>query len=461
MSHRNDNSSRIGPYELGDLLRRTPSGPIVTGLDTREGERVWIQLANPARLRRADVRTRLLREAGGLRILDAANAIHLRSLEEYEGRAVIVYDALDGRALSALLREGPLIPAAAVDMVRQAAHGLHSIHRQAILHRGLRPETIWITRRRTVKLIDFELCDPGEDQRRSDDPLPLENLAHLAPEQIRGETADPRTDLYALGLVLVHALQGRSPFLRDTHESTIEAVLGADRSKIIDQLPPETASLRDLLRATLSVNRAERPTSAKQFIGRLDQAVGGATRALVLGSRRRFGERGPRWPFFALLFLFGAMGTWGVLRVRQQRALDPEEITAQWESPASPGTSDRIWLRTPENRTGRAEFDSLLASASARVRELLRSAAAETTAEGVSRAQRELSLLSGTLIRQPHRLRLQLRRLDPRTQRILDREWSDLSLQPTEAELVRSMRACIAVLLDLRAPEDQSGLIDR
>jgi eukaryotic-like serine/threonine-protein kinase len=112
--------------------------------------------------------------------------------------------------------EGLLAPAQAADVLEQTLAALQHAHRQGIVHRDVKPENLMVTRDGVVKVADFGLARAFADAQITEAGNVIGTVQYLAPEQLQGEPADPRTDLYALGVVAFELLTGRLPFTGET-----------------------------------------------------------------------------------------------------------------------------------------------------------------------------------------------------------------------------------------------------
>jgi serine/threonine-protein kinase len=140
-----------------------------------------------------------------------------------DGILYYVMELLDGEPLSALLRrEAELPPARAIYLVDQAARALGEAHQTGILHRDVKPDNLFITWSGEdgdfVKVLDFGVAKhihDSEDKSVTQTGTVVGTPEYLSPEVARGEPADPRSDVYALGVVLYHCVTGRTPFFGD------------------------------------------------------------------------------------------------------------------------------------------------------------------------------------------------------------------------------------------------------
>ena len=191
----------------------------------REGRRVALKVLRTEALD-DEMQRRFLREAririehpNVVRTLDAGFA--------KDGSPFIVLELLEGRGLDARLSSGPLSPREAVHVVRQASRGIAAAHRMGIVHRDIKPANVFVCKDGTVKVLDFGVARWAESTTQGTKTGELlGTLLYFAPEQIGGAArADARSDVWALGAVLYHALTGRVPFARATPIETAMAIL--------------------------------------------------------------------------------------------------------------------------------------------------------------------------------------------------------------------------------------------
>ena len=162
---------------------------------------------------------RFRREARAAAMLSHPNIVAVHDWGEEAGTYFMVMEYIRGANLrSLLLRDGALAPAHAVDVVSQVLAALEHAHRQGLVHRDIKPENVMVRAADgAVKVTDFGLARALADARVSQAPGTVTGtVQYLAPEQIEGFPADPRTDLYATGIVLYELLTGQVPFSGET-----------------------------------------------------------------------------------------------------------------------------------------------------------------------------------------------------------------------------------------------------
>ena len=279
--------TRIGPYEVLAPLGSGGMGEVFRARDTRLGRDVALKTLSPTFAQDPERLERFEREARAAGSLQHPGIVTLFDVGSHEGRPYIVTELVEGGSLRAALGGGALRPARAVEVALALAEALAAAHAGGIIHRDLKPENVMIAGDGRVRLLDFGLAklrvpeksDAQDTSARTLDGTLLGTAAYMAPEQARGEAADHRADLFALGSVLYEMLSGRAPFHRATTAETIAALLKDDApapaSAAIDALP----GIEVLVRRCLEKRPADRFESARDFAYALEALRAGAARA--------------------------------------------------------------------------------------------------------------------------------------------------------------------------------------
>src|SRR6185369_15701848 len=153
-----------------------------------------------------------------------------------QGSPYVVSELLEGETLRERLRSGALSARKTIDYALQVARGLAAAHEKGIVHRDLKPENIFITNDGRAKILDFGLAKliMPESSGGADAPtlhavtepgLIMGTVGYMSPEQVRGQTADQRSDIFAFGAILYEMISGRRAFRRDTVAETMTAIL--------------------------------------------------------------------------------------------------------------------------------------------------------------------------------------------------------------------------------------------
>ena len=210
-------------YEIGDVIGRGGMATVHVGTDTRLGRRVAVKLLKPSLANDPAFRTRFRQEAQAaarmahptiVRVYDAGE----ETVRESSGAEVqvpfIVMEYVEGRPLSEIVAEGPVVQEEAARIVEGILTALEFSHRAGVVHRDIKPANVMITHSGQVKVMDFGIARAITDTSATvaQTTSILGTASYFSPEQARGEVVDARTDLYSTGIVLFELLTGHPPF---------------------------------------------------------------------------------------------------------------------------------------------------------------------------------------------------------------------------------------------------------
>jgi eukaryotic-like serine/threonine-protein kinase len=206
---------------------------------------------------------RFRREARAAAGLAHPNIVAVYDWGAVDGVYYMVMEFVRGPSVRHLLNEqGRMEPAQAAEILRQSLLALGHAHHEGLVHRDMKPENLLVTQDGVVKVADFGLARAYADGRVTQAGAVTGTVQYLAPEQIRGEPADPRSDLYSLGIVAYELLTGRLPFTGETAMAVAYKHL-SDRvpapSSVLPDLPAE---LDGFVAAATDRDRELRPESA-------------------------------------------------------------------------------------------------------------------------------------------------------------------------------------------------------
>jgi eukaryotic-like serine/threonine-protein kinase len=228
-------TSCIGRYEILAELGRGSMGVVYKARDPQLDRLVAIKTV-PAEdgLRYGqlpDVHKRLQDEATAVARLNHPNIVAVYDVVMADRTPCIVMEYVEGHTLRELIAEGPLHPDRAVHVGLQICHALNYAHGLGVVHRDIKGGNILVAQNWDAKLSDFSIARlKGKDTTRTG--VMMGTPAYMAPEQVRGRAAEPRSDLFSLGVVLYEAVTGVSPFQADD----IAAVLF--QIAHVDPVPP-------------------------------------------------------------------------------------------------------------------------------------------------------------------------------------------------------------------------------
>ena len=244
-------------------IARGPVATVYKAFDKASGSVVLLKrlhAAEPERRARFAEEARLAAEVAHPNVVRVLHA----------GDDQLVAEWVEGEDLAGVVdRCGALPPELAALVAREAARGLEAVHAAGVLHRDVSARNVMVGADGAVKLTDFglaSLADARDEEVRG-------TLGTLAPELVRGDVPDARSDLFSLGAVLVHALTGRAPFAGDGASDTLDAVLHDDPAAALAPDPRVPDALTEIAAALLAKSPGARPDSAAEAATRLSAVV--------------------------------------------------------------------------------------------------------------------------------------------------------------------------------------------
>ena len=246
--------ARLGPYEILSLVGAGGMGEVYKSRDTRLDRTVAIKILPDTFAADPQFRERFDREARTISQLDHPHVCALYDVGEQDGTAFLVMQFLEGETLADRLAKGALPIDQAIKTAIEIASALDRAHRAGIVHRDLKPGNIMLTKA-GARLLDFGLAKSSASVLAGASTLPtaanltaqgtiLGTFQYMAPEQIEGQEADARTDIFAFGVVLYEMVTGKRAFTGKTHASLISSIL-KDTPRPIVELQPLVPPLLD------------------------------------------------------------------------------------------------------------------------------------------------------------------------------------------------------------------------
>ncbi|MFL6436620.1 MAG: protein kinase domain-containing protein [Terriglobales bacterium] len=222
----------LGRYRLLEQIGAGGMGVVYRAHDERLGRDVAIKLLTPGSIRSVVARHQVRNEAVALSRISHPNIETIFEFDSIDECDFLVVELIPGVSLDELLSRGPLPQTLAVSLTMQMMRGLAAAHEKGIIHRDLKPSNLRLTPDSFLKILDFGIAHIGEEKDEESHDLTTEThstvltgtLAYMSPEQLRGAPLDPRSDIYAAGLVLYQMCVGRPPY-SETGALLIDAIL--------------------------------------------------------------------------------------------------------------------------------------------------------------------------------------------------------------------------------------------
>lgn len=267
--------TKLGPYEIESPVGAGGMGEVYRARDTRLSRDVALKILPESFAGAGDRLLRFETEARAVAALNHPNILAVFDIGQHNGSPYMVSELLEGHTLREAFQDGPLPQRKALEYAVQIAQGLASAHERGIVHRDVKPENIFVTRDGRVKILDFGLAKQAQAAAVADGAtmtsshtaagMVLGTAGYMSPEQVKGDPADARSDIFAFGAVLYEMLCGSRAFHRDTTAETMTAILREDPQEFSGSGHPISPALDRIVRRCLEKDPEQRFQSAKDL----------------------------------------------------------------------------------------------------------------------------------------------------------------------------------------------------
>jgi non-specific serine/threonine protein kinase len=249
----------VSHYRITEHLGGGGMGVVFKAEDTKLGRTVALKFLPPEWSRDPDARERFLREARAASSLEDSHICTIHEIDETsDGRLFIAMAYYEGETLKTKTDHGQLPVQEALDIAFQVAEGLRRAHAAGIIHRDIKPANLMLPEHGEVKILDFGLAKLAGDLSLTKTGSTLGTPHYMSPEQARGEPADARSDLWALGVVLYEMLTGQRPFSGENAVAVSRGILD-DQPTSVSEIRPELPKMLDqVVSRLLAKDRDER-----------------------------------------------------------------------------------------------------------------------------------------------------------------------------------------------------------
>lgn len=272
----------VSHYEIRERIGGGGMGEVFKAWDSRLARYVALKFLPFALGDHEASRQRFMREAKAASSLDHPNLCVVHDIGETDdGQMYICMAYYDGESLKQRIARGPMPIEDALEIARQIARGLARAHEAGIIHRDLKPANVMLTARGEAKIVDFGLAKLVDEEMLTRPGQTVGTFRYMSPEQARGETLDPRSDLWSLGVVLFEMLAGHAPFTGEHAQSVQRAITREPTPNLRGLRPEVSAGLVAVVERLLAKEPARRFQSAGELEQALFQASGGSQSALL------------------------------------------------------------------------------------------------------------------------------------------------------------------------------------
>ena len=328
---------RVGPYEILAALGAGGMGEVYRARDPRLGRDVAVKILPLAFRTDPQRRLRFEQEARAAAALNHPHILSVYDIGEHDGLHYIVSELLDGETLREHFRTASHPPARkAIDYAVQLARGLAAAHERGIVHRDLKPENILVGRDGQVKILDFGLAklsapeaEPAATGALETAPGAVMGTAgYMSPEQVRGQPADHRSDIFALGAVLYEMLAGRRAFDGPSNADTMTAILKESPAPLSTADPHVTPGAARIVDRCLEKSPGARFQSAHDLAFALEGLSSRTDPVDIAPAAAGARRRSSTWLAWGLVAALAAASIAAVaLAVRYyRRSLEPDPI---------------------------------------------------------------------------------------------------------------------------------------
>jgi eukaryotic-like serine/threonine-protein kinase len=257
-------NTRLDHYEIIAPLGAGGMGEVYRARDTRLDREVAIKVLPADYAQDADRLKRFEQEARATSALNHPNILTVHDFGLHESSPYLVAELLAGEELRAQLNAGALTPKKAIDYAQQVAAGLAAAHERGVIHRDLKPENLFVTNDGRVKILDFGLAKlkpqklAGGVDSEAPTMKPLTNpvvimgtVGYMSPEQVRGQEADHRSDIFSFGIILHEMLSGQRTFTGDSLVELMNAILKDEPAELSETNAKISPQLERLVRRCL------------------------------------------------------------------------------------------------------------------------------------------------------------------------------------------------------------------
>src|SRR5438132_5874538 len=283
-------NTTIAQYTIVSKIGEGGMGEVWRARDAKLGRDVAIKVLPAAFSENSERLRRFEQEAQAAGALNHPNILVIHHIGIHDGAPYIVSELLEGETLRERMAGAALPQRKAIDYGLQIARGLAAAHEKGIVHRDIKPDNVFITDDGRVKILDFGLAKltSASDGVPSQTEVPtrkvntdpgtvMGTMGYMSPEQLKGQPADHRSDIFSFGAILYEMLSGKRAFRGDSMAETMSAILREDPPDLSETNKTVSLALERVVHHCLEKNPAERFHSARDLAFAIESLSGSAT----------------------------------------------------------------------------------------------------------------------------------------------------------------------------------------
>jgi len=274
-------NKRIGDYEILCELGAGGMGRVYKVRNVISDRVEAMKILLPDLAGRQELAARFLREIKLLASLNHPNIAQLRTAFTHENQLVMIMEYVEGTSLATRLQAGPIPLPDALNYIDQVLNALSYAHQQNIVHRDIKPGNMMLTPQGVVKVMDFGIARSDADRTLTLAGTSLGTVNYMSPEQVKGESTDPRSDLYSVGICLYEMVTGKKPFEAGSDYSIMSAHVKDSPRPPVDLQPGIPPALNEIILMAIAKNPPERFQTAAAFRNALGNVRGTAVTAEI------------------------------------------------------------------------------------------------------------------------------------------------------------------------------------
>src|SRR5271155_3661773 len=303
--------TKLGPYEIQSPLGAGGMGEVYLARDTRLDRTVAVKILPTHLSSNIEAKQRFEREARAISSLNHPNICTLHDVGHQDGTDFLVMEYLEGETMADRLMKGPLPSEQVLKYGIDICEGLEKAHKSGVIHRDLKPGNVMLTKS-GAKLMDFGLAKatlaqappsssltmtisgPSAGQPLTAQGMVLGTFQYMAPEQLEGKDADPRSDIFALGAVLYEMASGKRAFTGKSQASIVAAILASDPQPISAVQPMSPHALDRVVTTCMAKDPDERWQTAHDVKLQLQWIAEAGSKAGIpapVAARRRTSQK--------------------------------------------------------------------------------------------------------------------------------------------------------------------------